>query len=103
MDMTGEGCPASPPEPRPPARPIAARPGGLGARWLELLRENWQSCHPRFWEFRPTIRYRFSADDLRLMSDLLVSEEERRVRPARFRPVDSRYGPCLRLSEPLGE
>ena len=68
------------PKPRPPEKGLSnqaeSNPEGLRARMQKLLRENWENCDPKYRQFEPNHRYRFSVDGLRWMeaSEITIQE-----------------------------
>jgi len=49
---------------------------GLRARMQKLLSENWEDCDPKYWQFQPDHRYRFTADELQFMEEAEMTEKE---------------------------
>ena len=41
----------------------------------KLLRENWENCDPKYWQFQPDHRYRFTANELLCMEDEMKARE----------------------------
>ena len=43
----------------------------------QLLRENWEDSDPKYWQFQPDHRYRFTVDELQCMeAEMTVKEIE---------------------------
>ena len=42
----------------------------------QLLRENWENCDPKYWQFQPDHRYRFTADELLCMDQGEMTAKE---------------------------
>ena len=78
--MSLETQPKSPPKPKPPQQGISDRaernPEGLRARMQELLRENWENCDPKYWQFEPDHRYRFPVHELEDMEGAEMTMQE---------------------------
>ena len=81
--MLTEKEPESAPRPKPPQQSISTRaqdnPGGKRARMQQLLRENWENCDPKYWQFQPDHRYRFTADELLCMKEGEMTAKEAQV------------------------
>ncbi len=81
--MSLETQPKTPPKPKPPQQGISDRaernPEGLRARIQELLRENWENCDPKYWQFQPDHRYRFAAHELGDMEGAEMTVKEIQV------------------------
>ena len=45
----------------------------------KLLRENWENCDPKYWQFKPDHRYRFTADELLCMEEGEMTAKEAQV------------------------
>jgi len=45
----------------------------------KLLRENWENCDPKYWQFQPNHRYRFTADELLCMDEGEMTVKEVQV------------------------
>jgi len=41
----------------------------------KLLRENWENCDPKYWQFKPDHRYRFTVDKLQWMEEEMTVKE----------------------------
>ena len=55
-------------------------PNGPWARIKKLLSVNWENCDPKYWEFQPDHRYRFSIKELRHMKcEKIVTTKEIRL------------------------
>ncbi len=67
------------PKPKEAPQSISTRaqdnPGGKRARFLKLLEENWQTSDPKYWQFQPDHRYRFTVDKLQWLEDELTMKE----------------------------
>ena len=42
----------------------------------QLLSENWENSDPKYWQFQPDHRYRFTADELQFMEEAEMTEKE---------------------------
>lgn len=77
--MSKEKEPETPSKPKLPPQGISSRaesnPEGLRARMQKLLRENWENCDPKYWQFQPDHRYRFTANELLCMEDEMKARE----------------------------
>lgn len=78
--MSLETQPKTPPKPKPPQQGISkqaeSNPEGLRARMQELLRENWENCDPKYWQFEPDHRYRFPVHELEDMEGAEMTIQE---------------------------
>ena len=45
----------------------------------QLLRENWENCDPKYWQFQPDHRYRFTVDKLQWMEGAEMTVKEIQV------------------------
>ena len=69
------------PKPKEPPQGISTRaqdnPRGKRGRFLELLGKNWQFSDPKYWQFQPDHRYRFTVGELQCMeAEMTVKEIE---------------------------
>ncbi len=76
--------PTEAPPPRPAPKHLSDRakqnPKGLRVRMEKLLSENWENCHPKYWEFQPDHRFRFRADAFECMEgENVVTDKEIQV------------------------
>lgn len=45
----------------------------------ELLRENWENCDPKYWQYQPDHRYRFAVHELQDMEGAEMTMKEIQV------------------------